>query len=139
MSLKLLILPVLVAAFTSAFGGAEAQARCCRSHCHHRNHGCCQSSNCGCQQAGTCGYQQTASCGCQQSANYGYQQVANYGYQQTANYGYQQASPIATNACCNPRPTCCAVQPACAVSATPETYSTPQPPVQQTPAPAAGV
>ena len=113
MSRKLLSLAVLAAAFTLALGTADAQARSCHSHRHHRHHGCCQTSN---------------------YDNCGNQQVANYGCQQT-----QQANYVTTNTCCAPRATCCGAQAACATSVTPASYSAPQPPVEQAaPAPAPG-
>ena len=81
-------------------------------HCrsHHSHRGGCQTSN-----YGTCGNQQTANVGC------------------------QQASHVTTNACCNPRPTCCGAQPAYGTSVIPASFSAPQPPVELgAPAPAPG-
>ncbi len=115
MSRKILSLAVLAAAFTLVLGTADAQARSCHSHRHHRHNDCCQNSNYG-------------------SDNCGNQQVANYGCQQT-----QQASFVTTNTCCTPRATCCGAQPACAASIIPASFSAPQPPVEQAaPAPAPG-
>lgn len=115
MSRKFLSLGVLAAAFTLVLGTTDAQA--CR---RHRN--CCQNSNYG-------------------SSNCGYQQAINYGCQQTANVSYQPASYVTMNTCCAPRATCCGVQPACATSAIPASFSAPaqQPPAEQAaPAPAPG-
>lgn len=112
MTRKLLSLAVLAAAFTLILGTTDAQAGHCRSR--HSHHGCSQNNN--------CGYQQT-----------------NYGCQQTANFGCQQVSHVTTNACCNPRPTCCGAQSACATSVIPASSSAPaqQPPVELgAPAPA---
>lgn len=115
MSRKILSLAVLAAAFTLALGTADAQARSCHSHRHHRHHGCCQTSNYG-------------------SSHCGYQQAANYGCQQV-----QPVSYVTTNTCCTPRATCCGVQPACATSVIPASFPAQQPPVEQAaPAPAPG-
>lgn len=118
MSRKLLILATSVAVFTLIFSATEAQARHCRSH---RSNSCYQNSNYGCQQAVHNGCQQTANCGFQQ---------------QTANAGCQQTNCIATNACCNPQPACCGVQPTSATSAVIDSNATPQPPVELAPIPA---
>ena len=80
-------------------------------HCrnHHRNR-CCQTSNYG---NGNCN-------------------------QQAANIGCQQASYATTNACANQQATGCGVQSACGTSVIPASFSSPQQPVDDAPAPAPG-
>lgn len=82
---------VLVAVFSFTVGGADVEARHCRSH---RNR-CCHN---GYQQANY-GYHNHGGNGqcCQQSGHNGYQQNTNYGYrndrfQQAGNNGHGQAT-----------------------------------------------
>jgi hypothetical protein len=124
---KVLSLTALVASVTLILGTSNAQARHCGSR--HNRHGCCQSNY---NAFGNCGYSGHHQ-GNWGSGNCGY---SHGGYQQIADYSYQQTSYASPNACCRPRATCCSVQPACVGAVAPASYSAPQPPMQQTPAPA---
>ena len=118
MSRRIVFLAVLTAAFTLALGTADAQARHCRSY--YRYDGCGQHSNCGYR---NCRYQHDG---------YG-----NCGYQRIVHYRCQPTRSSTTTRCCDPQPTCIAVQPACATSVLPGNDSALQPSVQQAaPAPA---
>lgn len=83
---------VLVAVFSFTVGGADVEARHCRSH---RNHRCCSNGH----QHANHVYQNQGGNGqcCQQSGNNAYQQNTNYGYrndglQQAGNNGHGQAT-----------------------------------------------
>jgi len=136
---------VLAAAFALVLGLAETDAQAGKRRGHSRRDACCQNARYDdCDHRGRRHrhrshrhrshrhYSHRGAC-CQQTAYYGgyQQQSVNYG-------GCQPATYVTTNAYCNPAPTCCVVQTACATVVTPVTSTAPQTPAEPDTAPAPG-